>query len=122
MQVHDQGLTKAVEKLTNKLIQLLGQLQATSDAAAAEPILATAAKIALEATEMHRCEEVALARMVEIEEHRLQIMQGLLEYSKRKEGLEKAEEGTGSVSASLDSSSPLQDTSAKDASADEKHP
>ncbi|ETK84076.1 hypothetical protein L917_10719, partial [Phytophthora nicotianae] len=66
-------------------------LQATSDEATAEPILAAAATIALEATEMRRNEEVALARMVEIEEHRQHIMQGLLEYEMRKEQREKDE-------------------------------
>ncbi|CEG48303.1 uncharacterized protein PHALS_06132 [Plasmopara halstedii] len=85
VQVHDPQLVRAIDKLTDKLAQLLHQLQATSDADAAEPILAAAAAIALEATEIRRCEEVALARMVEIEEHRQQIMQGLLEYAKRKE-------------------------------------
>jgi chromatin segregation and condensation protein Rec8/ScpA/Scc1 (kleisin family) len=83
--VHDPALVKAVDKLTAKLTELLGQLQAISDAAAAEPILAAAATIALEATEMQRCEQVALTRMAEIEEHRQQIMQGLLEYAQRKE-------------------------------------
>uniref|UniRef100_H3HCA7 TAFII28-like protein domain-containing protein n=1 Tax=Phytophthora ramorum TaxID=164328 RepID=H3HCA7_PHYRM len=83
--VHDPALAKAVEKLTSKMAELLCQLHATSDATAAEPILAAAASIALEATEMRRCEEVAMTRMVEIEEHRQQIMLGLLEYTKRKE-------------------------------------
>uniref|UniRef100_A0AAV1T5L6 Uncharacterized protein n=1 Tax=Peronospora matthiolae TaxID=2874970 RepID=A0AAV1T5L6_9STRA len=89
VQVHDPGLTQAVGKLTDKLMQLLVQHQLASDAAAAEPILAAAAAIALEATEMQRREKVALERMTEIEEHRLEIMQGLVEYEKRKEKREK---------------------------------
>ncbi|KAE9031784.1 hypothetical protein PR003_g9654 [Phytophthora rubi] len=93
VQVHDPALAKAVDKLAGKLTELLGQLQATSDAAAAEPILAAAATVALEATEMRRREEMALTRMVEIEEHRQQIMQGLLEYAKRKEQREMDEGG-----------------------------
>ncbi|KAE9190298.1 hypothetical protein PF005_g19305 [Phytophthora fragariae] len=93
VQVHDPALAKAVDKLAGKLTELLGQLQATSDAAAAEPILAAAVTVALEATEMRRREEMALTRMVEIEEHRQQIMQGLLEYAKRKEQREMDEGG-----------------------------
>ena len=93
MQVHDPGLTQAVGKLTDKLMQLLVQHQLASDAAAAEPILAAAAAIALEATEMRRREKVALERMKEIEEHRLEIMQGLVEYEKRKEKREKRRGG-----------------------------
>ncbi|ETP41948.1 hypothetical protein F442_11110 [Phytophthora nicotianae P10297] len=91
VRVHDPQLAKAVNNLADKLARLLGQLQATSDEATAEPILAAAATIALEATEMRRNEEVALARMVEIEEHRQHIMQGLLEYEMRKEQREKDE-------------------------------
>ncbi|GMF09845.1 unnamed protein product [Phytophthora lilii] len=116
VQVHDPALAKAIDKLTSKLTQLLGQLQATSDAAMAESILAAAATIALEATEMRRCEEVALTRMVEIEEHRQQIMQGLQEYAKRKEKREMDEgskEGAQSASDSRDSSPPPQDTDSK---------
>uniref|UniRef100_M4B1P5 Uncharacterized protein n=1 Tax=Hyaloperonospora arabidopsidis (strain Emoy2) TaxID=559515 RepID=M4B1P5_HYAAE len=93
VQVHDPGLTQAVGKLTDKLMQLLVQHQLASDAAAAEPILAAAAAIALEATEMRRREKVALERMKEIEEHRLEIMQGLVEYEKRKEKREKRRGG-----------------------------
>ncbi|KAF1793559.1 hypothetical protein GQ600_19109 [Phytophthora cactorum] len=91
VRVHDPELVKAVNKLADKLAQLLGQLQATSDAAIAEPILAAAEAIALEATEMNRCGEVALARMVEIEQHRQHIMQGLLDYEMRKEQREMDE-------------------------------
>ncbi|CAI5733657.1 unnamed protein product [Hyaloperonospora brassicae] len=89
VQVHDPSLVQAVGKLTDKLMQLLVQHQLASDAAAAEPILAAAAAIALEATEMGRREKVALARMKEIETHRLRIAQGLLEYEQRKEEREK---------------------------------
>ncbi|KAG6623306.1 uncharacterized protein IUM83_06300 [Phytophthora cinnamomi] len=99
--VHDPALSNAVDKLACKLAQLLDQLQATSDAAAAEPLLAAAATIALEATEMRRREEVALTRMVEIKEYRQQIMQGLLEYAKRKEQREvdEAESNKGAKGA-----------------------
>lgn len=82
--VHDRQVVKAVDKLSGKLTQLLSQVQAASDAAVAEPLLATAATIALEATQMLRCEEVAMARMMEIEEHRQKIAQGLEEYAQRK--------------------------------------
>ncbi|CAH0514007.1 unnamed protein product [Peronospora belbahrii] len=85
VQVHDPTLTEAVDKLTNKLMQLVVQLEAASDAAAAESIMAAAALIAVEAAEMGRYEEAALARIMEIEEHRLEVMQGLLEYAKRKQ-------------------------------------
>ncbi|KAL4096317.1 hypothetical protein PRIC1_009677 [Phytophthora ramorum] len=106
--VHDPALAKAVEKLTSKMAELLCQLHATSDATAAEPILAAAASIALEATEMRRCEEVAMTRMVEIEEHRQQIMLGLLEYTKRKEkrGNDDGNANTSSVTRGI--SPPLQ--------------
>ncbi|KAI9996052.1 hypothetical protein PInf_013230 [Phytophthora infestans] len=106
VRVHDPELAKAVNKLSDKLAQLLGQLQATSDATTAESILAAAAAIALEATEMRRNEEVALARMVEIEKHRQHIMQGLLEYEMRKEQRELNESSkrcTASSHGSLDS-------------------
>ncbi|ETL90633.1 hypothetical protein L917_10722 [Phytophthora nicotianae] len=100
VRVHDPQLAN---NLADKLVQLLGQLQATSDEATAEPILAAAATIALEATEMRRNEEVALARMVEIEEHRQHIMQGLLEYEMRKEQREK-DESSKECTATLSSS------------------
>ncbi|KAG1699712.1 hypothetical protein DVH05_012604 [Phytophthora capsici] len=114
IQVHDPALTKAVDKLAGKLTQLLNLLQATSDTAAAEPILAAAATIALEATEMRRNRDVAMARMAEIEEHRQQIMQGLLEYEKRKEQREIDEEskegdGVNNPSPSQDSDSKVDD-------------
>eukprot|EP00644_Phytophthora_capsici_P005935 jgi/Phyca11/531832/estExt2_fgenesh1_pg.C_PHYCAscaffold_20218 len=94
IQVHDPALTKAVDKL--------------ADTAAAEPILAAAATIALEATEMRRNRDVAMARMAEIEEHRQQIMQGLLEYEKRKEQREIDKENKEG-----DSGSPSQDSDSK---------
>ncbi|KAG7391814.1 hypothetical protein PHYPSEUDO_003434 [Phytophthora pseudosyringae] len=109
VQVHDPSFAKAVDKLAGKLTQLLVQLQATSDAAAAEPILAAAASIALEATEIRRCEKLALTRMVEIEEHRQQVMQGILEYSKRTEQQEmnkSSKEGASSASDLRSSSTP----------------
>ncbi|ETL90636.1 hypothetical protein, variant 1 [Phytophthora nicotianae] len=111
VRIHDPQLAKAVNKLADKLAQLLGQLQATSDEATAEPILAAAAAVALEATEMRRNEEVALARMVEIEEHRQRIMEGLLEYEMRKEQWgkdESSEECTDNSSSLRDS---MQDSS-----------
>ncbi|KAG2779070.1 hypothetical protein Pcac1_g10530 [Phytophthora cactorum] len=113
VRVHDPELVKAVNKLADKLAQLLGQLQATSDAATAEPILAAAAAITLEATEMHRCEEVALARMVEIEEHRQHIMQGLLEYEMRKEQREMDESSKEDTANSFGSRDGPQDGVAK---------
>ncbi|KAL3673949.1 hypothetical protein V7S43_001635 [Phytophthora oleae] len=116
VQVHDPALTEAVDKLADKLTQLLGQLQTTSDTATAEPILAAAAAIALEATEMRRSQDVAMARMAEIEEHRQQIMQGLLEYEKRKEKQEMDEESKEGASGAFESrvsSSPPQDDDSK---------
>ncbi|GMF57628.1 unnamed protein product [Phytophthora fragariaefolia] len=117
VQVHDPTLAKAIGKLSSKLSELLGQLEATSDSAVDETIIAVAAKIALEATEMRRCEQLALTRMVEIEEHRQLIMQGLLEYAKRKEQWEmderESKSGGGVASNSQDNPSLTQD--AKDA-------
>ncbi|KAI9906619.1 hypothetical protein PsorP6_004634 [Peronosclerospora sorghi] len=95
VQVRDPTLAQAVHTLTDKLLRLLDQIEATSDAATAETILAAAANIALEASEMKRCEEMALARMMEIEEHRLQILHGLAEYAKRKAERETDEEEKG---------------------------
>ncbi|TDH64848.1 hypothetical protein CCR75_007575 [Bremia lactucae] len=83
--VHDPGLAHGIDKLTNKLAHYLGHILAKSDAAAMEPIVAAAEAIAFEATEMHRCENVALTRMMEIEGQRQQIMQEFQEYAKRKE-------------------------------------
>lgn len=61
---------------------------------------------------MRRREEVALTRMVEIEEHRQQIMLGLLEYAKRKEQREMdgegSKEGAGSAPDARDSPPPPQ--------------
>ncbi|KAK1948547.1 hypothetical protein P3T76_000836 [Phytophthora citrophthora] len=116
MQVHDPVLAKAVDKLASKLTQLLSQLQAKSDSATAEPILAAAAAIALEATEMRRSQDKAMARMAEIEEHRQQIMQGLLEYEKRKEIREMEEETKERASAASEpreTPSPSQDSDSK---------
>ncbi|CAI5747216.1 unnamed protein product [Peronospora destructor] len=121
VQVHDPTLAQAMDKLTNKLMQLLVQLEAASDAAAVESIRAAAATIAWETTEMGRFEETALARITEIQEHRLQIMQGLLKYAKRKEEREHDEEEKGSASDLLASTSLPPDTNAKDTEADEKH-
>ncbi|POM74415.1 Hypothetical protein PHPALM_8636 [Phytophthora palmivora] len=107
VQVYDPTLVQAVDKLADKLTQLLSQLQTASDEATAEPILAAAANIALEVTKMRRCEEVAMTRLVEIEEHRQQIMQGLLEYEQRKE--QRGSQGDAdSAPSSRDSSSSLQ--------------
>ncbi|POM64440.1 hypothetical protein PHPALM_20025 [Phytophthora palmivora] len=64
VQVYDPTLVQAVDKLADKLTQLLSQLQTASDEATAEPILAAAANIALEVTKMRRCEEVAMTRLL----------------------------------------------------------
>ncbi|CAI5738406.1 unnamed protein product [Peronospora farinosa] len=123
IQVHDPTLAQAVDKLTNKLMQLLVQLEAASDAAATvESIMAAVSTIASETTEMGRVEETALARIMEIEEHRLQIMQGLLEYAKRKEEWKHDQEETkDSVVDTFASTSLSSDTNANDTEADEKH-
>ncbi|RLN92351.1 hypothetical protein BBJ28_00021549 [Nothophytophthora sp. Chile5] len=91
MATHDPVLFRAVEILSGNLTRLLAGLQSTSDAAAAKPILATAAAIALEVAEMRRCEERAMTRMLELEEHRMQITQALLEYEQRKAMRERSE-------------------------------
>ncbi|RQM16370.1 hypothetical protein DD237_003811 [Peronospora effusa] len=123
IQVHDPTLAQAVDKLTNKLMQLLVQLEAASDAAAAvESIMAAVATIASETTEIGRVEETALARIMEIEEHRLQIMQGLLEYAKRKEEWKHDQEGKkDSAVDTFVSTSLSSDTNANATEADEKH-
>ncbi|RLN73942.1 hypothetical protein BBJ28_00004472 [Nothophytophthora sp. Chile5] len=88
---HDPALFKAVEILSENLTRLLAELQSTFDAAAAEPILAAVAAITLEVTKMRHCEERAMMRMLEIEEHRMQITQGLLGYEQRKAMRERSE-------------------------------
>ena len=122
VQVHDPTLTQVVDKLTDKLMQLLVQLEAASDAAAIESLLAAVTTIASETTAMGRFEEAALARLMEIEEHRLQIMQGLWAYAKRKEERHHDKAESGSTLDAVDSTQPrLHDTKMSDPDAEEKH-
>ncbi|KAG2969034.1 hypothetical protein PC121_g24140, partial [Phytophthora cactorum] len=64
-------------------------------------------------TEMNRCGEVALARMVEIEQHRQHIMQGLLDYEMRKEQREMDESSKEDTANSFGSRDGPQDGVAK---------